>query len=42
MGWDVGASGFKLVLSAELPELIERYLGDDVTGFLGDAWAEHR
>lgn len=35
MGWDVGASGLELVLSADLPELIERYLHDDVTGFLG-------
>jgi alkylresorcinol/alkylpyrone synthase len=36
MGWDVGASGFKLVLSADLPELIEKYLRDDVTGFLAE------
>jgi alkylresorcinol/alkylpyrone synthase len=36
MGWDVGASGFKLVLSAELPELIDRHLADDINGFLGD------
>ncbi len=35
MGWDVGASGLELVLSADLPEVIERYLHDDVTGFLG-------
>ncbi len=35
MGWDVGASGLQLVLSADLPEVIERYLRDDVTGFLG-------
>ena len=34
MGWDVGAKGFKLVLSADLPELIEKYLAEDVTGFL--------
>ncbi len=26
MGWDVGASGFRLVLSPDLPDLIERYL----------------
>jgi alkylresorcinol/alkylpyrone synthase len=38
MGWDVGASGFRLVLSPNLPDLIERYLADDVAGFL----AEHR
>jgi alkylresorcinol/alkylpyrone synthase len=36
MGWDVGASGFKLVLSADLPELIENYLADDVNGFLAE------
>ena len=34
MGWDVGASGFRLVLSPDLPDLIESYLADDVTGFL--------
>ena len=36
MGWDVGASGFRLVLSPDLPDLIERYFADDVTGFLGE------
>ncbi|MGY4712400.1 type III polyketide synthase [Mycolicibacterium sp. CBM1] len=36
MGWDVGSSGLRLVLSADLPEVIERYLRADVTGFLGD------
>jgi alkylresorcinol/alkylpyrone synthase len=36
MGWDVGASGFRLVLSPDLPDLIERYFADDVTGFLAD------
>jgi alkylresorcinol/alkylpyrone synthase len=35
MGWDVGASGLELVLSADLPDVIERYLRDDVTEFLG-------
>jgi alkylresorcinol/alkylpyrone synthase len=34
MGWDVGASGLQLVLSADLPAVIERYLDDDVTDFL--------
>jgi len=34
MGWDVGASGFRLVLSPDLPDLIESYLADDVTGCL--------
>ena len=36
MGWDVGASGFQLVLSPDLPDLIERYFADDVTGFLAE------
>ena len=31
MGWDIGASGFQIVLGPEVPTLIERYLGDDVT-----------
>jgi alkylresorcinol/alkylpyrone synthase len=34
MGWDVDASGFRLVLSPDVPQVVERYLGDDVTGFL--------
>jgi alkylresorcinol/alkylpyrone synthase len=36
MGWDVDGAGFHLVLSADLPDLIERYLADDVSGFLAD------
>jgi alkylresorcinol/alkylpyrone synthase len=36
MGWDVGATGFRLVLSPDLPDLIERYFADDVTDFLAD------
>ncbi len=35
MGWQVGRKGFQLILSPNLPELIERYLADDVRGFLG-------
>ncbi|CAN5771356.1 3-oxoacyl-[acyl-carrier-protein] synthase III C-terminal domain-containing protein [soil metagenome] len=34
MGWDVGASGFRLVLSPDVPAVVHRYLADDVTGFL--------
>jgi alkylresorcinol/alkylpyrone synthase len=50
MGWDISASGFQLVLSPDLPDLIERYLTEDVTTFLGDhgltiddigAWVSH-
>ena len=36
MGWDVGASGLKIVLDAEVPRLIEQYLGADVRGLLGE------
>src|SRR6476646_2131589 len=35
MGWDVDAIGFRLVLSPDVPKVVERYLGDDVVGFLG-------
>jgi len=34
MGWDIGASGLKIVLGAEVPELVSTYLGDDVAQFL--------
>jgi alkylresorcinol/alkylpyrone synthase len=34
MGWDVGAGGLKIVLDAEVPTLVRRYLAEDVTGFL--------
>jgi alkylresorcinol/alkylpyrone synthase len=36
MGWDVGASGLKIVLGAEVPDLVEEHLGEDVRGFLAD------
>jgi len=35
MGWDIGSTGFQLVLSPDVPDVVRRYLGDDVTGFLG-------
>lgn len=50
MGWDVDSSGFRLVLSPDVPRVVEQYLGDDVAGFLashdlevGDigAWVSH-
>lgn len=50
MGWKVGHTGFQLILSPNLPELIDRYLADDMTGFLGEhglgvgdiaAWVSH-
>lgn len=36
MGWDIGSTGMKIVLDAAVPTLVEKYLGDDVTGFLAD------
>jgi alkylresorcinol/alkylpyrone synthase len=50
MGWEVGATGFRLVLSPDVPKVVQKYLADDVTGFLashglsvGDvgAWVSH-
>jgi alkylresorcinol/alkylpyrone synthase len=50
MGYDVGATGFELVLSKDVAGVIEQYLRDDVTGFLADhgltttdigAWVSH-
>jgi alkylresorcinol/alkylpyrone synthase len=38
MGWDVVDTGFKVVLSAKVPEVIESRVGADVDAFL----AEHR
>lgn len=36
MGWDIGGSGFRIVLSADVADIINQYLGDDVSDFLGD------
>ncbi|WP_330456368.1 type III polyketide synthase [Streptomyces sp. NBC_00820] len=36
MGWDIGDSGFKVVLDPEIPRLLRHHLGDDVEAFLGD------
>jgi alkylresorcinol/alkylpyrone synthase len=36
MGWDVGSSGLKIVLDSNVPVLVSRYLGEDVSGFLHD------
>jgi alkylresorcinol/alkylpyrone synthase len=50
MGWDIGASGLKIVLGAEVPDLVTEFLGEDVRQFLkphdldvGDvtAWVAH-
>ena len=34
MGWDVGGTGFKIVLSASVADVVQRHLGADVDGFL--------
>jgi alkylresorcinol/alkylpyrone synthase len=36
MGWDVVDTGFKVVLSAKVPEVIEARVGADVDGFLAE------
>lgn len=50
MGWDVDERGFRIVLSAEVPEMVSRYLRRDVDGFLAEhgltrsdisAWISH-
>jgi alkylresorcinol/alkylpyrone synthase len=50
MGWDIGAGGFQVVLGSDVPDLVERYLGDDVRTFLArhglttndvGAWVSH-
>jgi alkylresorcinol/alkylpyrone synthase len=34
MGWDVGSSGLRIVLGAEIPDLVRREVGGDVDRFL--------
>ena len=50
MGWDVSEKGFKIVLSAEVPEMVRRFLRRDVDAFLSEhglatddivAWISH-
>lgn len=36
MGWDIGDRGFRIVLDASVPSLVEQHLGDDVDRFLGE------
>lgn len=36
MGWDISHQGFRVVLSAQVPEMVRRYLGRDVDEFLGE------
>jgi alkylresorcinol/alkylpyrone synthase len=50
MGYDVGTAGFELVLSRDLANVVEKYIGNDVTTFLAahglsttdiGAWVTH-
>ena len=36
MGWDISEKGFRIVLSPEVPETVERHLGEDVDTFLSE------
>ncbi|CAN5781912.1 3-oxoacyl-[acyl-carrier-protein] synthase III C-terminal domain-containing protein [soil metagenome] len=36
MGWDIGTDGFRIVLSADVPTIAEKYLGEDVRLFLAE------
>lgn len=36
MGWDISERGFKIVLSADVPNVVLRHLRGDVDAFLGD------
>ena len=50
MGWDVGGGGLKIVLDAQVPAIVQQYLGHDVRSFLNahslqvediGAWVSH-
>jgi alkylresorcinol/alkylpyrone synthase len=50
MGWDIGGSGFRIVLAATVADVVKQYLGDDVEAFLSehdlkiadvDTWVAH-
>ncbi|BBZ45218.1 type III polyketide synthase [Mycobacterium parmense] len=50
MGWNIGSNGFGLILSPDVPAIVERYLNADVTQFLSSygidivdigAWVSH-
>jgi alkylresorcinol/alkylpyrone synthase len=36
MGWDISEKGFRIVLSREVPEVVEQHLASDVDAFLED------
>jgi alkylresorcinol/alkylpyrone synthase len=42
MGWNVSQDGFSIVLSPEVPALIQRNLGQDVDSFLAELGRERR
>ena len=50
MGWNIGTDGFGIVLTAEVPDLVHRYLGPDIRALLAEhglvradvgAWVSH-
>ncbi|BFV56435.1 3-oxoacyl-[acyl-carrier-protein] synthase III C-terminal domain-containing protein [Kitasatospora sp. CMC57] len=36
LGWEIGDSGFRIVLGAELPELVRLHVGEEVRSFLSE------
>jgi alkylresorcinol/alkylpyrone synthase len=36
MGWEIGTDGFRIVLSADVPTVAEKYLGEDIRLFLAE------
>jgi alkylresorcinol/alkylpyrone synthase len=36
MGWDISETGFKIVLSADVPKVVEEHMKEDVDSFLAD------
>ncbi len=36
MGWDIGNTGFQIVLSAGVPDMVTKFMGADVDAFLAD------
>ncbi|OON82953.1 type III polyketide synthase [Streptomyces tsukubensis] len=42
MGWDISASGFRVVLDATVPDVVRKNLADDVDSFLADHGLERQ
>ena len=36
MGWDIASTGLRIVLDASVPDMVHRYLREDVDAFLAD------